>query len=86
MAPTIFITGITGYIGGQVLHDLTKKHPEYQIRGLVRTEEQQKKIAPKYPSVKTVIGDLDSADVLKAESAKADVVLRAHPSCPIHRD
>jgi uncharacterized protein YbjT (DUF2867 family) len=78
MAPTIFITGISGYIGGQVLHDITEKHPQYQIRGLVRTKEQQKKIASKYPAVETVIGDLDSAEVLKAEAAKADVILRKY--------
>jgi hypothetical protein len=83
MAPTIFITGISGYIGGQFLHDVSKKHPEYQIQGLVRTEEQQKKIASKYPSIQTVIGDLDSADVLNSEAAKADVILRTHPSHPV---
>ncbi|KAH8757417.1 hypothetical protein BGZ57DRAFT_996646 [Hyaloscypha finlandica] len=75
-APIIFITGISGYIGGQVLHDITKKHPEYQVRGLVRTKEQQQQIASKYPLVKTVIGDLDSAEVLKAEAAQVDVVLQ----------
>jgi hypothetical protein len=76
MVHIIFITGISGYIGGQVLHDITKKHPEYQVRGLVRTKEQQQQIASKYPFVKTVIGDLDSAEVLKAEAAQVDVVLR----------
>jgi hypothetical protein len=76
MAPRIFMTGISGYIGGQVLYDITKRYPEYLIRGLVRTNEQQKKIIEKYPSVQTVIGDLDSADLLKAEAAQADIVLR----------
>lgn len=76
------MTGISGYIGSQVLHDISKKHPEYQLRGLVRTEEQRKKIATKYPSVKTVIGDLDSVDVLKIEAAQADVVLRIHHFFP----
>ena len=83
MTSTIFITGISGYIGGQFLHDVSKKHPEYQIRGLVRTEEQQKKIASKYPSVQTIIGDLDTAAILKAEATKADVILRTHPSKPV---
>ncbi|KAH8655997.1 hypothetical protein BGZ60DRAFT_459059 [Tricladium varicosporioides] len=76
MAPRIFILGISGYIGGQVLHDITKKHPEYQIRGLVRTDEQRKKIAAKYPSVQIIIGDLDSVDVLKGEAVQADIVLQ----------
>jgi uncharacterized protein YbjT (DUF2867 family) len=80
MAPTIFITGISGYIGGQVLQDITSKHSEYQIRGLVRNEEQQQTIATKYPSVQIVIGDLDSADILIKEAAQADVVLRKYQS------
>jgi uncharacterized protein YbjT (DUF2867 family) len=79
MAPKIFVTGISGYIGGQVLHDITRKHPEYQIRGLVRTKKQQQNIASKYPFITIVIGDLDSADILKVESAQADVVLRTPP-------
>lgn len=84
MAPIIFITSISGFIGGQVLHDITKKHPQYQVRGLIRTKEQQQQIASKYPFIKTVIGDLDSAEVLKAEVAQVDVVLRtsAFPRAP----
>jgi hypothetical protein len=77
MAPIVFITGISGYIGGQVLNDMTEKHPEYQIRGLVRNEEQQKTVTAKYPSVQTIIGDLDATEILTAEAAKANVVLRA---------
>ncbi|KAE9368376.1 NAD(P)-binding protein [Stipitochalara longipes BDJ] len=76
MAPTIFITGVSGYIGGQILHDITRTHPSYQIRGLVRTSDQQKTIAAKYPSIHLVLGDLDSADILKTEAAKANVVLQ----------
>ena len=79
MAPTIFITGVSGYIGGQVLHDITEKHPEYQIRSLVRTDEQKQKIAAKYPSIQLAIGDLDSVEILKEEAAQADVVLRKYP-------
>lgn len=78
MAPSIFITGISGYIGGQVLHDITIKHPEYQIRGLVRSRAQQNKMAAEYPSVQAVIGDLDSTGVLQAEAAQADIVLRRY--------
>jgi nucleoside-diphosphate-sugar epimerase len=78
MAPRIFVTGISGYIGGQLLHDITKKHPEYHVRGLVRTAEQQEKVFSKYPSVGTVIGDLDSAEILKVEAAQADVILRTY--------
>ena len=79
MAPKLFVTGVSGYIGGQFLHDVTKKHPEYQIRALVRNAEQQVKVAAEFSSVQIVVGDLDSAKTLKEEAAKADVVLRTLP-------
>jgi nucleoside-diphosphate-sugar epimerase len=76
MPPHIFITGISGYIGGQLLEDISSKHPDYQITGLVRNEDQGQKITAKYPTVRTVYGDLDSNDILVEESKKADVVLQ----------
>lgn len=76
MAPTIFITGVTGYIGGEVAVVLADKHPEYNLVFLVRNEEQAKKIKARFPSSETVIGDLDSHDVLVEQGKLADVVLR----------
>jgi len=80
MAPRIFITGITGYIGGQVLHSLLSKHPDYQIRGLVRNEEQGQKLAAKYPSVQIIKGDLDSHHILVEQAKEADVIIQAADS------
>ena len=77
MAPHIFITGISGYIGAQLLESLSSKHSEYQITGLVRNEDQGQKIAARYPSVQTVYGDLDSTYLLVEEAKKADVVIQA---------
>ena len=70
------MTGISGYIGGQVLHDITRRHPEYQVHGLVRNEDQLQTVTARYPSVQATIGTLDSIDVLKEEASQADVVLR----------
>ena len=64
MAPTIFITGVTGYIGGEVAVVLAEKHPEYNLVFLVRKDEQAKTVKARFPSSETVIGDLDSHDVL----------------------
>ncbi|KAL2063563.1 hypothetical protein VTL71DRAFT_5368 [Oculimacula yallundae] len=75
MAPKIFITGISGYIGGQTLSSIIAKHPEYTITGLVRTEEKRQQILAKHPSVEIIIGDLDSNGILVEQSAKADVVI-----------
>ncbi|KAK4502832.1 hypothetical protein PRZ48_006258 [Zasmidium cellare] len=70
----IFATGLTGYIGGDWLHAITQTHPEYQITALVRNSDKGAKIAQQYPKVKLVYGDLDSEDVIEAESRGADVV------------
>ena len=76
MAPTIFITGVTGYIGGEVAVVLAEKHPEYNLVFLVRKDEQAKIVKARFPSSETVIGDLDSHDVLFEQGKRADVVLR----------
>jgi uncharacterized protein YbjT (DUF2867 family) len=76
MSPTIFVTGVSGYIGGHIVAIMVKQHPEWQIVTLVRTEEQANIVKKTWPSVQTVIGDLDSHDVLVEQGAKADVVLR----------
>ncbi|KFX86130.1 hypothetical protein O988_09752, partial [Pseudogymnoascus sp. VKM F-3808] len=76
MSPTIFVTGVSGYIGGQVVSDLIKKHPEYQIIALVRTEKQAEIIRATWPAVETVLGDLDNHDLLVEQGKRADVVLQ----------
>lgn len=43
---------------------------------MVRNEAKGKVVTSKYPKVKTVIGDNDSADVLDAEVKKAEIVVR----------
>jgi len=75
MAPKIFITGITGYIGGTVANHLIKAHPEYEVTAIVRTNEQASKVKAAYKTVRTVLGDLDSSDIVSKESAAADVVI-----------
>jgi N-acetyl-gamma-glutamylphosphate reductase len=79
MAPQIFMTGASGYVGSQLLHDMVAKHPDWHVTGLVRTEEQAKKINSKHPSVHMVIGDLDSSDIIIEQSKQANVVIRILP-------
>lgn len=76
MSPTIFVTGVSGYIGGHVVADLIKKHPEYQYTTLVRTEKQAEIIRSTWPAVGTVLGDLDNSDLLVEQGKRADVILR----------
>lgn len=69
-------TGVTGYIAGDALSLLHERHPEYEYRILVRSQEKANTVRKAYPSVHIVLGDLDDFETLKKEAADADVVLR----------
>lgn len=49
-------TGVTGYIGGDVLSQLILQYPTFTYRVLVRTEEKGKQIQAYYPQVQIVYG------------------------------
>ncbi|GJN85490.1 hypothetical protein PLIIFM63780_009057 [Purpureocillium lilacinum] len=68
-------TGASGYIGGQVLHDLVAARLDVRVRALVRSEQSAKAISAAFPSVETVSGDLDNAAVITEEVKQADIVL-----------
>ena len=67
--------GVTGYITGDALYALMKKHPEFEYAALVRSEPSAKRVSEAFPNVRIVIGSLDDADVVKKEAAWADLVL-----------
>ncbi|KAG0340643.1 hypothetical protein BG004_006340 [Podila humilis] len=73
----VFVTGITGYVGGTFLN-LWLADPStlknYSIRALVRSATKaEQDIRPL--GVEPVIGSLDDLDLITHESAAADVVL-----------
>ncbi|KAH7161141.1 hypothetical protein EDB81DRAFT_783874 [Dactylonectria macrodidyma] len=72
---SIFLTGATGYVGGQVLHELSRSHPEYAIAALIRNGEVAKRIASSFSNVRAVVGDLDDSHLIEEEASKANVVL-----------
>jgi len=76
MSPVIFITGVSGYIGGEVVDVFAKKHPEWKLVALVRNTEQAQAVKAKYPATEIVIGTLDDHDLLVEQGKIADVVLR----------
>ncbi|KAI1413247.1 NAD(P)-binding protein [Hypoxylon sp. FL1857] len=80
MAPKIFLTGATGYIGGEALYALVKAHPEFEYAVLVRNEERGKPVAAAYPNVRLVYGNLDDSDVIEKEAAAADIVVHTADS------
>ncbi|KAF4451052.1 hypothetical protein F53441_5916 [Fusarium austroafricanum] len=72
---SIFLTGASGYVGGQLLHELTQSHPEYSIATLVRDANAANAISQAYPKVRTVVGDLDDSALVEQEAEKASIVL-----------
>ena len=67
----IFMTGATGYLG-QVLTELAIAQG-YTVRGLSRAEANDMKLT-KLGAI-PVRGDLETFDVLRSESAQADIVI-----------
>lgn len=67
-------TGVTGYIGGDILYALTKAHPEYEYVALVRGAKGSV-VATAYPNIRIVKGNLDDATIIEEESAKANIVI-----------
>ncbi|KAK4574444.1 hypothetical protein LTR86_001285 [Recurvomyces mirabilis] len=86
MALKIFITGATGYIGGDTLHNLYAKHPDHQYTALVRTKDKAAIVEKAYPNVQIVIGDLDNSELLEEQASKANVVLRMSTIFVLSRD
>lgn len=69
----VFITGVTGYIGGSVAERLVANG--YNVSGLVRTEDQEKIEQLKARSITAVIGSLDDFDIITQAAQAADVVI-----------
>ena len=76
----LFITGATGYIGGDALYAIANTHPEYELTALVRNSDKGAQVVKDYAKIKLVYGDLDSVDLITEESTKADVVCRKSAS------
>ncbi|KAF2092990.1 NAD(P)-binding protein [Rhizodiscina lignyota] len=75
MSPKVFITGATGYIGGDALYVLYKAHPNYEYSVLIRTQDKADAVKKAYPSVRVVLGDLDNSAILEEEASRADIVI-----------
>ena len=68
--------GATGHIGGAVLDLISSELAKLSILALVRDEQKSERLVAKYPRVSTLIGDLDSTELLETNSYNADVVIR----------
>lgn len=75
--PCIFLTGVTGFIGGTILSCLFKAHPDVRVKALIRKEQDVKELQSVYPRLVSVIGDLSSLSLLTSTAAEADFVIHA---------
>lgn len=74
----IFLTGATGYIGGDALFLLSQQHPDAEFSLLVRSEDKAKKVQAQYPNARIVLGGLDDSKAIRQEAAWADIVIRMY--------
>ncbi|SGZ50220.1 CIC11C00000000014 [Sungouiella intermedia] len=72
---SVFLTGATGYIGGEILYQLLT-HGGYNVTALVRTDAKAQLLSEKTNGeVKTVVGCLDDLDTISTQVDAADVVI-----------
>jgi N-acetyl-gamma-glutamylphosphate reductase len=76
MPVKVFITGATGYIGGDTLYHVHQQHPNFEYALLVRSEDKAKTVKDKYPNARIVIASLDDSATLEREASWADIVIR----------
>jgi len=69
---SLIFVGATGFIGGQLLHDILKLK-QYDVTAIVRDSERADKLHSK-TGVKTIVADLDSPNLAEIAS-QFDVVL-----------
>jgi nucleoside-diphosphate-sugar epimerase len=72
---TVFMTGVTGFVGGTILSCLYKKQPNIHVHALVRKESDAKQLQSTYPNFTPIIGTLSALSVLKSSAAEADFVI-----------
>ncbi|OBT82247.1 hypothetical protein VE02_09200 [Pseudogymnoascus sp. 03VT05] len=71
----LFITGATGYVGGDVLNRLSSAASKFNITVLVRDSGNSSRVTAAFPNVRIVHGELDNVDLIEDEAKQADVVL-----------
>ncbi|KAJ9503169.1 hypothetical protein H2202_001323 [Exophiala xenobiotica] len=73
----IFVTGATGYIGGDALKAIADTYPEQvaNITALVRDAKRGASLTAAYPKVNVVYGSLDDTSLIQSEAAKADIII-----------
>ncbi|KAG8992744.1 hypothetical protein FRB94_011370 [Tulasnella sp. JGI-2019a] len=69
---TAFILGVTGYVGGSVLVDLTKKYPDFVFSALVRNPKDNNSIEAL--GVKIIQGSHTDLELIERSASESDIV------------
>ncbi|CAI6099387.1 unnamed protein product [Clonostachys chloroleuca] len=72
----VFLTGASGFIGGDALYAVHKAQPDWEFSVLIRDKQKAKQIQEAYPDVKIVFGSLDDAEIIRNAASTADIVIR----------
>uniref|UniRef100_A0A060T6G6 ARAD1B15664p n=1 Tax=Blastobotrys adeninivorans TaxID=409370 RepID=A0A060T6G6_BLAAD len=80
MSPKVFLTGATGFIGGDFLASALKAHSDWQWSCLVRSEEKGKKVAALSPQISLCYGTIDDINLIEEEASNADIVFHSAAS------
>ncbi|PSN70814.1 NAD(P)-binding protein [Corynespora cassiicola Philippines] len=80
MSPKIFLTGATGFIGGDALYLIKQKHPDWQLTCLVRDEKKGAEISARFPDTNVVVGSIEDVPLVEDLAAKADIVIHTGDS------
>ncbi|GME50524.1 uncharacterized protein K452DRAFT_272103 [Neofusicoccum parvum] len=78
----VFFLGGTGHIGGEVINAIVKRFPGIEITTLVRDDKKGARLTEKFSTIKTIIGDLESFDVIEKASRDAGIVINCAPDIP----
>ncbi|KAF6802756.1 hypothetical protein CSOJ01_11377 [Colletotrichum sojae] len=75
----VLLIGASGYIGGSILNHLCSESDTAALRisALVRNPADAKAITNAYPQVRTLLGDLSNAPLLRDAAAESDAVIYA---------
>jgi nucleoside-diphosphate-sugar epimerase len=74
---TVFLTGVTGFVGGTILSMLFQTYPDIRIKALIRQEAVARELQAVYPTLVPVIGDLSSLSLLTSTAASVDFIIHA---------
>ncbi|RAL03381.1 putative nucleoside-diphosphate-sugar epimerase [Aspergillus ibericus CBS 121593] len=73
-SPKVFLTGASGYIGGDALYAIANAHSDWQLSALIRNKDKAEQVKAQYPNIRIIHGDLDSSDIIIEEVKNADIV------------